>query len=93
MSDPTSRVVLVSQESDPREVEALHRFLNGRAAPEAWHEQLATLALGDVALLERHIQMDLGILSDLFDQIECLQLRLREARHFGKAFDGLDVDL
>lgn len=48
-----SRVVLVSQESDPREVEALHRFLDGRAAPETWHERLATLALGEVALLSR----------------------------------------
>jgi hydroxymethylpyrimidine pyrophosphatase-like HAD family hydrolase len=46
-----SRVVLVSQESDAREVEALHRAFHGRGTPEEWGREMADLALGEVALL------------------------------------------
>jgi hydroxymethylpyrimidine pyrophosphatase-like HAD family hydrolase len=48
-----SRVVLVSQETDMREVEVLHRYFHGRSTPEAWHHELAALELGEVALLSR----------------------------------------
>jgi hydroxymethylpyrimidine pyrophosphatase-like HAD family hydrolase len=46
-----SRVVLVSQESDAREAESLHRFFHGRGEPEAWRREMASLTLGEVALL------------------------------------------
>jgi hydroxymethylpyrimidine pyrophosphatase-like HAD family hydrolase len=48
-----SRVVLVSQESDPREVAALHRFCHGRSTLEEWQRELASLSLGEMALLSR----------------------------------------
>ena len=48
-----SRVVLVSQEGDAREVEALHRFFHGRRTPQQWRDEMASLALGEVALLSR----------------------------------------
>lgn len=46
-----SRVVIVSQESDAREVESLHQFFHGQGTPEDWKHEMGSLALGEVALL------------------------------------------